>query len=299
VHWLAPQYEAVRDRLASEVARLRDGVHQAGQHRRTAAIVAELTVAWEVFLQFAGEAGVLSGDEASRLRQRVRAALSEAAAAQAARHESAEPAELFLRLLATALVTGRCHLAAPTGDRPAEAPEAWGWRRGPGGKHWTPRGPRIGWVQGDDLFLEPAAVTVTVRQMAQAQGESFPLSSRTLRKRLGERGLLAAVDERREVLTIRRTLEGKRRDVLHLRTTALFGDEPAQAPEAGPAGVGDESNGGGFAGGQQGPAGPDDRSTAQSDREAGPGPFQPQRCGEGTAAPARPEAPFPESRRVK
>jgi hypothetical protein len=253
VRWLAPQYEAIRERLSAEAARLRDDVHDAGQHRRTAAIVAALMVGWEAFLQFAGEAGVVSGDEAVRLRERARAALSEAADAQAAQHESEEPAQRFLRLLSAALDAKRCHLESPSGGLPAEAPQACGWREGAGGKGWTPTDKRVGWVKGDDLFLEREMALVAVRQMAQGLGESFPLSPRTLSKRLYERGLLAEVDPRRGVLTVRRTLGDKRRDVLHLRAAALFGaDEEAQAPEGAPAWSVDESDGNGFAGGQDG-----------------------------------------------
>ena len=43
----------------------------------------------------------------------------------------------------------------------------------------------------------------------------------TLRRRLKERGVLATCDTQRRTLTVRRTLEGQRREVLHLYREAL------------------------------------------------------------------------------
>jgi hypothetical protein len=58
----------------------------------------------------------------------------------------------------------------------------------------------------------------------------------TLRKRLSERGLLASTDNNRQTLTVRRTLEASRRDVLHTSSYLLFihsmkPDQPDHEPE--------------------------------------------------------------------
>lgn len=78
-------------------------------------------------------------------------------------------------------------------------------------------------MDGTEVFLEPTAAY----QAAQKMGESDPLgvSSQTLRKRLHEHGLLASTGrgaEGRNTLLVRRTLEGRRRDVLHLHANALW-----------------------------------------------------------------------------
>jgi hypothetical protein len=64
-------------------------------------------------------------------------------------------------------------------------------------------------------------------------GDVLAISEQTLRKRLNEKGMLASVDEARQTLTVRRTLGGSSKSVLHfLRVTVLpeasDGDEDAE-----------------------------------------------------------------------
>ncbi|MGD1097724.1 MAG: hypothetical protein ABSB35_37770 [Bryobacteraceae bacterium] len=51
------------------------------------------------------------------------------------------------------------------------------------------------------------------------------MSEQTLRYRLRERGLLVSTDAGRKMLTVRRTLEGCPRQVLHLKAGDLVGAE--------------------------------------------------------------------------
>jgi hypothetical protein len=53
-------------------------------------------------------------------------------------------------------------------------------------------------------------------------GEPFSTSEQTLKKRLYEKEILASIDEKRETLTIRRTIAGSQRNVLHLRLGTLL-----------------------------------------------------------------------------
>ena len=52
-------------------------------------------------------------------------------------------------------------------------------------------------------------------------GDRIALTPQTLRKRLKERGILATCETQRRMLTVRRTLEGQRREVLHMHRGAL------------------------------------------------------------------------------
>ena len=154
-------------------------------------------------------------------------ALSEAAAEQASHLAAAEPTGYFLRMLAAVLASGRAHVAGPEGREPASNPEAWGWREVTTGSEqyargvWQPQGRRVDWVDGPDLYLEPEAASAEVQELAGKQGESLPIASRTLFKRLKERGLLASWDQKRGRLTVRRTLEAANRAVLHFHTDSL------------------------------------------------------------------------------
>src|SRR5262249_23239622 len=78
---------------------------------------------------------------------------------------------------------------------PAEPhePSAWGWRRGDNGV-WHEQGRCIGWLEGNDLLLDPESVFATANRLAADQGEAFSISSTTLYKRLDERSMLASKD---------------------------------------------------------------------------------------------------------
>jgi hypothetical protein len=247
LRWLAPRYGDVRGRLRQEQAALRDEAKADGQHARTPGIVADLALGLRHFLDFGQEARAVTPAEAATLWDRGWKALTEAAAEQATHISAAEPTTVFLRLLLAVLGSGRAHVATPDGNQPGRA-EAWGWRlKTVGtGEHardeWQPQGRRIGWVDEPHLYLEPDAAFAEAQRLAGEQGESLPVSVRTLNKRLHERGLLAAVEAHagKTRYAVRRTLEGQRRDVICLRADSL--SPPDSAPGA-PAGLQPQGNG--------------------------------------------------------
>ncbi len=66
------------------------------------------------------------------------------------------------------------------------------------------------------MYLEPDASFAVVQGFAREQNESLPVTETTLRRRLKEKGFLASTDTTRGKLTVRRTLQGARREVLHV-----------------------------------------------------------------------------------
>jgi hypothetical protein len=231
VRWLAPQYDRIVKELRREIECIRDVAKAAGQHARTPAIVADLAIGLKYMLAFALEVGAIDQTERDRRWQDGWKAINEAATAQAAHLEGAEPTRHFLRLLAGVLASGRGHVASPDGECPIESAEAWGWRherRDSGDKSyesWHDQGRRLGWIEGDDLYLEPEAAFAEVQRLAADQGETLPVAQRTLQKRLREKGLLKTTDSARCTNTSRKSLEGVRRDVLHLHSRVLSGGE--------------------------------------------------------------------------
>src|SRR5207249_7464488 len=97
----------------------------------------------------------------------------------------------------------------------------WGWRRKPIGGKWVPGGVCMGWVTGSDLYLDPFASYQVAQQVAGI--ERLPVSEQTLRRRLHEHGLLASIDAGRQMLLVRRTLQSRPRQVLHLKVSDLLG----------------------------------------------------------------------------
>ena len=114
LQWLAGRYDEHQDRRSVRVRELRAQAQASSSaHRRTPSIVAELAFGLETFLAFTREVGVLSKDEADELWRRGWEALGTAAAAQAEHHGAVEPTGRFLELVASAIASGRAHLASP------------------------------------------------------------------------------------------------------------------------------------------------------------------------------------------
>lgn len=226
--WLSPQYGAVRDRLRTESAELRSFALSSGQHRhaRTPDITASLALGLRYLLAYAIEVGAVTKAESAALWARGWAALNDTAAAQAEHVAAAEPTAHFLRLISGVIASGRAHLARPNGCAPDNA-AAWGWRYETGGAgpsgvgECQPQGRRIGWIDGESVYLEPEAAYAEAQELARYQGDAIPVGPRILWRRMRERGMLAGIDEVRETNTVRRTLDGLRRDVIYLRAAAV------------------------------------------------------------------------------
>jgi hypothetical protein len=136
---------------------------------------------------------------------------------------------------------------------------------------WRPQGDRIGWVDGEDLYLESATSYRVVQREAQG-GEALAVGERTLRKRLNEKGFLLSTDTKRQTLRVRRTIEGvKDRSVLHLRLSSLFTDreEPDEPDDGGDKPPGEGDSGAALSSGSPNPlAEPDEKPDEVSGSEA-------------------------------
>jgi hypothetical protein len=223
VRWLVPRIAEVRRKLAFEAASLRDELHTKGEHARTPGLIADLLLGVRYFLKFALESGAITAERQQQLSERFRVACLAAAAEQAAHVQAADPAVFFLRLLAAVFTSGRAHLAVRRADGSDEgvaddqAPlERVGWLNG------SPSGHRIGWVEGENLYLEPEAAFAVVQDLAREQGDAIAVQSRTLWRRLREKNLLASYDQKRGHNTVRIRVEQARYNVLHLHASSLY-----------------------------------------------------------------------------
>lgn len=254
--WLAGRLEGERERARQEALQLRSGAAQA-PHRRTPDAAGKLAAGLQCLLRFAQEAGAVAEEEARAIFGRCWQGLLEGMADQAEAQGAQEPAGRFLELLWAAIASGDAHVADGDGG-PPEEPQAWGWREAEVGtgdhvrSEWRPLGARVGWLEGDDLYLEPIAAFKAAQRMGQAIGEPLAVGERTLHKRLRERGLLRSRDEGRGRLTIRRVLEGARRSVLHLAAPTIRGlaqtaHETPAGPGSGASQIGGEPLSGPFA----------------------------------------------------
>jgi hypothetical protein len=216
---LAPKYQQISNSLDDERAQLRNKARQAG-HARTPGIIADLALGWRYFLNFAVEIGVLMPNERDNLVIEVWEALLNAAAQQREEIVEQDPGRRFLRLLASIVSSGRVHVTDRSGDRPL-TPEVWGWRQEPSsaGDSWKPQGKQVGWVDGNDLFLDPEIAYAEVQRLGEEQGERLALGKQSIYRHLKEMGLLASHE--RNKTTNRRVLQGLERAVLHITVGAL------------------------------------------------------------------------------
>ena len=249
LRWLAPKYGDIRRNLPTDINKLRDQAYQNDQHRRTPDIVANLAVGFNYFLTFAREAGAVTQSQSDALWQRCWTALGDAAATQQGYQTDSDPVNRFLELLSAAISSGRAHLSDGSGERPKMA-TSWGWRQVEIGAgeyartDWRPQGEHIGWLDGEEIYLQADVTYAVVQRLARDGGDQLTVTLATLKKRLKERSMLASTEKHmsggREVerLEVRRVLQGKRRAVLHFNartwTHTQSGSEPCEPSEPPP-----------------------------------------------------------------
>jgi hypothetical protein len=245
IRWLAGHVETLPDWVREQVAEQRNALRT--DHARTRANVAQLLVGFACFLQYAAAIDALTAAEAEAWYGRAHEALMDAAARQDGHHGQARPEQRFLELLASAIASGRAHVAGHDGLAPDNA-EAWGWRPrliGTGQNvesRLEPMGARVGWLNlPEGLFVDRAAAVRAASEMDAENG--IGVSAETLAKRLHQAGHLASISSEKEGrLTVRRRLEGANRRVLHLRTAADGLSPLRRTGNTGTTGNGDEES---------------------------------------------------------
>lgn len=245
VQWLARRYDRIARLRHHWLARLRQ-IGAATDHPRTPEVLANLLIGLHLALHYGRAVGALSPREARDCFHEGCNALRKVGSQPTYLREAARPADHFLDLLRRALVSGSAHVASSDGAVPS-APQDWGWRRHPKPEgasqepEWRPRGVRLGWLDRDDLYLDLDACARAARESGRRIGAPLTLTPRAMGKRLREQNLLVTVDPARESLTVRRVLEGARRNVLHLRaetlTLRLARDQPDHTPDQAVPGV--------------------------------------------------------------
>jgi hypothetical protein len=177
-------------------------------HARTPGILADLYVGFDTFMAFATEIGAITASQADEYKARALSALIAGAAEQTHSQASQEPAHRFIELVVAAISAGRAWLGPLTTPK-GQIEDRWPW-----GIAGT--GLKIGWVDGDNVYLDPDTSFKAAKDMA-CDGSGITISPETLRRRLKDQGLLAStgMDAGRETVLVRKVADGKRRNVLH------------------------------------------------------------------------------------
>lgn len=284
VQWLAGRRDDLDARVRARITELRALVarESCSSHQRTVEMVASIYVGVEYFFEFATSTGGITRAESDEWMRRSWNALVLSGSSQAELLASADVVERFIALLKSALTSGEAHLVDEKGDEPRDCPPgSTGWHVSssvsPGTR--VPRGSTIGLVLDREVFLDPHAAMRVVQKLTDDSGR-IAISTRTLGKRLAERGYLAKRDEMRGKTTVRRQVAGVRRDLLHLLPHVLLERaheaHEAQAPTLGCATADSEPTEWASMSPVAGPSSPE------------PGPAKPPAAGSGPAGPGGP-----------
>jgi len=92
--WIAERYEDLQQHLLTRVRELRGRALAPAAHPRLPTTLAELQTGWEIWLQFAREAGAITEDEQVELARRGSEAFAEIAALQASHQFASDPTGL-------------------------------------------------------------------------------------------------------------------------------------------------------------------------------------------------------------
>ena len=222
IKWLAPQMDKLKDELPDRIReksrQIAESSHQFS-HTRTPDMVASIIVGGEEFLRFARENGALSQAEYEEQLIRFENSIIRAAEEQASADEYESDASMFIDLLKTAIETRRVHLAdAKTEAKPQNA-EKYGWSRD--GSGLKPSGKRIGWISGQDIYLDPEDTYAELKRLATYQERDFQLKLRALQKHLADEDILKTTDITQKKNTVRASIGGRRLRVLHVDASIL------------------------------------------------------------------------------
>jgi hypothetical protein len=229
LQYLAGRMDDLKHTLPIRQRELRTMARREGAfHDRTPEIWASLILGFEQFLTYALEIGAITEAERQELFKECWEALRQASLAQETHQRSEDPVGRFLALLGAAIASGKAHVAdAKTLERPKSHAELWGWREktvGTGNharNEWQPQGDCLGWLDNDDLLLEPDAAYAAVQRLGRDQGTSLPIAQRTLWKRMAERGLLASREHGQNRNQVRWHIGDGRRRVIHLKADVI------------------------------------------------------------------------------
>jgi hypothetical protein len=193
-------------------------------HARTPGILADLAAGYQLFLEWAQSLGVLrSATEAAEEHWEWLLSL---VPDQAEQMEESDDAIRWRDLLQSAFDCGRAYLAGPDGAEPPSHQAECGWKL----KTWTdekgkpheswghPDATRIGWFDGENVYLNENETTIIVQLMANQQNYALSQPA-TVKNRLVEKGwLVASTEAGKTRFTVKSPipLEGARRRVWRL-----------------------------------------------------------------------------------
>ena len=235
--WQAGRLDDLRITLPARLGTLR--AIPSGGHARTPENAAHLMIGLEQFFAFAVHVGALTESERAAHLQAAAVVFAENGKIQDLHQRDEDPVAVFRELFDGVLASGRGHLADASKNRVPVDPQRFGWRLHPYGagdaatEEWLARGECLGWVKGDDMYVNPEVAYSAVQKLAREQGRSLPVQSQTLWKLIHERHLLVTVSGDRHRARV--VCGGQQRRVIHLSADRVLGKKVESTDTASPA----------------------------------------------------------------
>jgi hypothetical protein len=223
IQWLASRYPNILSQLKDKVEILRPQVTAKNAHPRTIEMTANLGAGFRFFLEYAQDMEVLTAKDASILWEHAWKVLVLVAGKQHRKQREQEPAHRFIGLIKAALMGKKVHVTDTRGEIPEKDAGRWGWESTMDG--CRSKGERIGWVDGDKLYLDKDMAYAAAHRLSRDQGDDSGLgvTPATLNRHLFEHGLLAEsdIETKRRTYTVRKMIEGSTYEVLAISIASL------------------------------------------------------------------------------
>ena len=213
--WLANKIHKLQKSLLLDIHSARLEFSSRGySHKRTCTIAANQFIGLRTFCQYALDMQAINSSKYNDLLNTGYEVLGQLGINQTKIQNESNPASQFIEAIQSAISSGKAHLASPEGNHPVNA-SAFGWRLN---KHsldneWQAYGERIGWVNSDEILLDPTSSYKVAQDMLHGK---LGISNRGLRKLLVSDGLVVP-ETARGTNTVRRNMSGNQRNVLLLR----------------------------------------------------------------------------------
>jgi hypothetical protein len=215
------------DRIkTNQVRKLRKLGAIRGAHARHADAVAELIAAYQLFLRWARDRGLITHDDGNRRLNAIKADLIELAGLQADPQAEAKPGRRFLDLICAYCSMGSGYIANFDigGMKPVKYADECGWKT-----DFEPTGvKRLGWISNNNnqVYLDPEACKYAVAEMLRSDPRRPSFNQ--IGQHLLQEGLAVAASDGRPTRNIRISDCQKRCLVIPLAT--MFPGDPAPEP---------------------------------------------------------------------
>lgn len=192
IHFIASDYQKIVADFKARCEQLRDDLlaktdDSKQQHARQPTTLTHLAASWEVWLKAAEAKRIITTEQKQELWKEIWKTLVEQIDAQKEQQSTQNPADYFLTLLRSALLSGKAHLATVEGEQP-ETPVRYGWR------HKQPLGQCVGWVDGPYIYLQGENAYQIAAAQGISLGEGIPINQKILFERMDDRGMLVKKD---------------------------------------------------------------------------------------------------------